>query len=127
MIQQGATIEQITMMQNEAQNEPWFRYLAFTTPKDLAFFIANYAFDPVPFLRQVRCPFLGLWGDQDIYVPVEQSVRMTRQALEAAGNQHFDLRVFVGANHGMRLVESEEFVPGYLQAMTGWLAKAVGH
>ncbi len=126
MIRQGATIAQIILMQNKAKNEPWFPSLVFTAQKELEFFVANYAFDPAPFLRQVRCPFLGIWGGRDTYVPVEQSVRITRQALEVAGNQRFELKIFAEADHGMRLAESEEFVPGYLEAMTEWLAKAVG-
>lgn len=131
MIRQGASVGEIMAMQNEAQHEGWFPYLADITPEDLEFFIANYDFDPMSFLRQVTCPFLGIWGALDLLVPVEKSVRLTRQALEEAGNTHFELKIFPQANHGMRGVTEDnlsdrgtEFVPKLFDTMTDWLVRA---
>lgn len=129
MIRQGAGVGEIMAMQNEAQLEPWFSYLADITAEDLDFFIANYEFDSLPFLQRVTCPFLGIWGALDIIVPVEKSVRLTQQALEEAGNSRFMLKIFPQANHGMRIVAEDklnqrgkEFVPKLFDTMTDWLA-----
>jgi uncharacterized protein len=131
MIGQGAAVGEIMAMQSEAQQEPWFSFLADITPEDLDFFIANYEFDSIPFLRRVTRPFLGIWGALDIIVPVEKSVRLTRQALEEAGNTRFELKIFPQANHGMRMVAEDnlsergkEFAPKLFDTMTDWLAGA---
>jgi pimeloyl-ACP methyl ester carboxylesterase len=133
MIRQGAAVEDIMAMQNEVRDEPWHPYLADTTPEDLEFFIANYLFDPVPYLRKVTCPFLGIWGELDTYVPVEKSIRITRQALEEAGNPCFQLIVIPKTSHGMRLAETgspneqgKDFVPAFWESMTDWLPRTIG-
>jgi hypothetical protein len=128
MIRQGIAIEEILVMQNQAQHEAWFSYLDDITPDDLQFFSAIYDFDSMPFLRQLKCPFLGIWGALDIIVPVEKSLRLTRQALEAAGNTRFELKIFPQASHGMRLITQDnlnvrgtEFAPDFFESMTDWL------
>jgi pimeloyl-ACP methyl ester carboxylesterase len=131
MIRQGASIEQVSHMQNEAEHEPWFCYLGDISPEDLGFFAKNYDFDPVPFLRQVRCPFLGIWGELDTYVPVERSMIITRDALAAASNVRFELKLLPKTNHGMRVAEtgspsehSSEFAPAFWNTLTAWLRPA---
>ena len=133
MIRQGATAEQITSMQSEVNHEPWYEYLADNTPDDIRFFIANYEFDPVPFLKQVKCPFLGIWGELDTYVPVKKSVELTRQALLEAGNNDVDLVVLPQTNHRMRLTKTgspkesgNEFTPRLWSTLTDWLVRTVG-
>ena len=133
MIRQGATAEQITSMQNEVNHEPWYGYLADTTPDDIRFFIANCEFDPVPFLKQVKCPFLGIWGELDTYVPVKKSVELTRQALQEAGNNGVELVVLPQANHRMRLTKTgspnesgKEITPMLWKILTDWLVRTVG-
>jgi pimeloyl-ACP methyl ester carboxylesterase len=128
MIRQGANVKQIAAMQNTAMEEPWFPYLGDTTAEDIRFFIGIYRFEPVPFLRKVRCPFLGIWGALDTYVPVERSIELTRQALQDAGNTCFELKLLPRTNHGMRLAETgslnertTEFAPELWEILTKWL------
>lgn len=133
MIRQGLPIARIFAMQAEAREEPWYPYLGDETPEDVAFFAAICDFDPVPLLEQVRCPFLGIWGELDTNVPVEQSLMLTRAALTKANAAPFQLKVFPRANHGLRLAqtgspheEATTFAPGYLETVMSWLAAHVG-
>lgn len=129
MIRQGAPVEQVFALQAAARGEPWYSYLDDDTPEDLAFFAAICDFDPVPYLEQISCPFLGIWGELDTYVPVEKSIAITRAALAKAGNARHELRLFPRANHGIRLAvtgspreRATTFAPGYLELITAWLA-----
>lgn len=110
------------------RKEDWFHYLGFDTREVLAFIMRNLTFDPLPHLRQVRCPFLGIWGESDSFVPVQRSMQLTRDALTAAGNRSFTLELIPGAGHSMHLHESDGpdgasavFVPGLLDRISSWL------
>jgi pimeloyl-ACP methyl ester carboxylesterase len=62
---------------------PWYRYLL--------------AFDPVPYLRQLRIPVLAIYGEKDLQVPAAQSAPLARRALSA--NRRASVRVLPGLNH----------------------------
>src|ERR1700720_4629528 len=49
--------------------------------------------------RQVKIPVLALYGGKDLNVPAAKNVTALTQALTAAGNQDFTIKVFPDANH----------------------------
>lgn len=89
--------------------------------------VANW--NPLPSIMQVRCPTLLIFGDQDNQQPTEQAVMLWRQGLELAGNSAYEIRVFEGANHGIRMPAPGQsghhgrgpFADGYLDTITSWL------
>jgi uncharacterized protein len=62
---------------------PWYRYL--------------FAFDPAPYLRQLRIPVLALYGEKDLQVPPAQSAPLMRRLLRE--NRRAMVQVFPGLNH----------------------------
>ena len=80
----------------------------------------GYVYDPMPYLLQVRVPFLALFGGNDDLVAVEESRAAISQALEEAGNDRFEMKTFPGADHNLRTA-SGSMVPGYTELMIEWL------
>jgi uncharacterized protein len=99
-------------------------------------------FDSGPSWEKVRCPVLVIYGDKDRSSgPPEPLVAIIRAGLAKANNADITVRVFAGADHSLCVTKTanpEEaakrtqaqkdhrdppFVPGYLDAMTAWLAK----
>ena len=72
-------------MQIKVMSAPWFRYFI--------------AYDPAIALKQVTCPVLAINGEKDLQVPPKQNVPAIRNALEAAGNKHFEVEELPGLNH----------------------------
>ena len=72
-------------MQIKVMSAPWFRYFL--------------AYDPAIALKQVACPVLAVNGEKDLQVPPKQNVPAIRNALEAAGNKHFEVEELPGLNH----------------------------
>lgn len=134
MIRQKATVEQYIALQNESKNEPWFPYLGAATAEEIKFFMGIYEFDPVPFISKIRCPFLGIWGALDTYLPARKSVRITRQALEDAGNSSFKLVLLAGTNHQMCIAKTgspnertTDFAPKFWNIMFDWLDETLNY
>ena len=127
LIRQGVAAEAVAAEQSKAQDQVWYPYLADLTPEDIGFFTAVCNFDPLPFLRRITVPFLAIWGEADRVVPVEESAALTRQALAAAGNCHFAVKLFPQANHGLRVATADgqgsDFAPNLFACMNDWLAE----
>jgi uncharacterized protein len=82
--------------------------------------------------RQVKIPVLALYGGKDLNVPAAKNVTALNQALTAAGNQDFTIKVFPGANHdgfetasAMRDNEEDRYltrlVPGLVSTQITWV------
>ncbi len=87
-------------------------------------------YDPRIALRALSVPALFIFGDRDALVPVERSVAIIRQTLTDAGHRAFSIVVFPGADHGMFVTAAEggrTLVPGYLDAIEGWLRTTLSH
>ncbi len=119
------------------KDQPWMPYLPDLAPEGAAFMLKIMDYDPRPVLRQVTCPFLGIWGETDQLVPALHSVEAFRQELQAAGNPDFTLKVFAEADHGIFTSETGsrkeraerrersdlDFAPGYFALMKNWLVE----
>ncbi len=89
--------------------------------------------DPIPYLKKIRCPVLALNGDKDIAVVYPQNLNAIGEALKEAGNRDYTLKMFRGINHiflhcttgtpDENLFYQPCFAPEVLQAMGDWLVK----
>ncbi len=71
--------------QGDALISPWMHYFL--------------TYDPVPALRQVRCPVLALNGSKDLQVPPEIDLSKIDAALKAGGNKDYTIKELPGLNH----------------------------
>ncbi|MGW4241693.1 alpha/beta hydrolase family protein [Nocardia sp. NPDC004722] len=90
-------------------------------------------FDPLPALRSLRIPVLGLWGSHDVQEPPAESAAVFRAAL--AADPSVTLRFLDAAHNGRATtngfdrvgpsyespIPPGDFAPAYLDAMSAWL------
>ncbi len=89
-----------------------------------------YFYDPVPTLRQLRTPTLGLWGELDNNVLADKNSAAWEAALAAAGNKNYTLKILPKANHALweakvgsnaETKSLQRFVPSYFTTVQEWL------
>jgi dienelactone hydrolase len=92
-------------------------------------------FNPISVLEETKFPVLAIFGEKDTQIPPSISAESYRQALKKAGNEHFKVIMFPGADHVIfntttgSLKEWEDkfrnqqmdYSPKYLDTMTEWL------
>jgi hypothetical protein len=122
----------------EIENELRFDGVAGSIPHDLPiaairlvagvgmFPEANY--NPVPAIEGLHQPVLAIWGAEDMASPPAESMTITRNALNKAGNQDYELWAFPDAEHvlhvsanGFTDPDTTPFAPGYLQLVGKWV------
>ena len=83
------------------RNEKWFSYVREPEQRGSAqkrlYLMAQTKSSE--FWRQVKIPVLALYGGKDLNVPAAKNVAALTQALTAAGNQDFTIKLFPDANH----------------------------
>ncbi len=91
-------------------------------PDLLRWFRRDGRYDPSPALAKVASPYLALFGEADVIVPLEPSV----VALEAAIRLRslLTVRRYPGADH--MLMTRGALEPGYLSDMTNWVSTLPG-
>ncbi len=77
--------------------------------------------DPVPAFERVTGLVLAIFGERDMFVPVEQSARVLAQAFATAGNPDVTIRVFPHADHVIEVGTPATFAPDYLDTMVQWI------
>ncbi|MCR6481528.1 alpha/beta hydrolase [Amycolatopsis sp. OK19-0408] len=78
-------------------------------------------YDPVPVLKSLRQPVLGLWGAKDVLTPPGEAVRIFQASVA-----HHTLRVFPDAQHQLRRTTDgydklPGYAPGYLELVGTWV------
>ncbi|WP_372669950.1 alpha/beta hydrolase family protein [Amycolatopsis kentuckyensis] len=78
-------------------------------------------YDPVPVLKSLRQPVLGLWGAKDVLTPPGEAVRIFQESLA-----RYTLRVFPDAQHQLRRTTNgydklPGYAPGYLELVGTWV------
>jgi uncharacterized protein len=92
--------------------------------------------NPVTSWERVIVPVLAIYGSRDMSIPTELSANRIKEALDRAGNPDVTIKVFVGADHEIKVsgdpkLETEgkwgfpREAPGYLETMTEWLVQRV--
>ncbi|MCZ8518518.1 MULTISPECIES: alpha/beta hydrolase family protein [Paenibacillus] len=87
---------------------------------------AEASYNPLQAFESLKQPVLAIWGRQDRIEPPLESSRLIREALERGGNAGYSLRFFDLAGHNLRsapdgIRQTEDFAPGYAEAMTSWV------
>jgi dienelactone hydrolase len=82
--------------------------------------------DPIPVLRDVRQPVLGLWGERDTAIPPAETATLVAATLRAAGNTRYVLRFVPDAEHAMHRRGPDgkrlpTLVPGYADTVGAWV------
>jgi pimeloyl-ACP methyl ester carboxylesterase len=90
--------------------------------------LAVYHHDPIPILRTLRMPVLGLFGEQDLSFPVPMVQANMEQALGTAGNCDVTMRVFPGAEHQLMVPQRyaertlrRAVTPDFLPMLVTWV------
>ena len=109
---------------------PWAEYLrADHELVDLEFLRGILDYDPLPTLRQLRCPLLAVFGADDDLVPVADSVRLIEGVLAESAHPDYTVVVFPGADHGIRPVSAtgsgQPRAAGFFELLVSWLARRV--
>ncbi|WIV62047.1 alpha/beta hydrolase family protein [Amycolatopsis nalaikhensis] len=78
-------------------------------------------YDPVPVLKSLRQPVLGLWGAKDVLTPPGEAVRIFQESVA-----HHTLRVFPDAQHQLRRTTDgfdklDGYAPGYVELVGSWV------
>ncbi|MEV4057378.1 alpha/beta hydrolase [Amycolatopsis sp. NPDC049688] len=78
-------------------------------------------YDPVPVLKSLRRPVLGLWGAKDVLTPPGEALRIFEETVA-----HHTLRVFPDAQHQLRRTTDgfdklPGYAPGYLELVGSWV------
>ena len=103
-------------------SSPWLRYFL--------------DYDPASSLSKVRCPVLAINGEKDLQVPPKLNLPAIRKALEAGGNQNFEVEELPGLNHLFQTARTgspseygqieETMSPVALEKVSGWIWKQAG-
>ncbi len=122
--------EDLERAQETVQAQPWFKAVHFC---DRARFYSGRltcGHDTTPSWEKVHCPVLVIYGDRDTSSgSPDRLVDIIRRGLAKAGNDDVTVRIFPGADHSLFRTKRPEgggdpdFVPGYLDEMTDWLAR----
>lgn len=115
--QPAEAVEAIKQSAGALRVNPWFR--SFLT------------FDPLEALPSVSRPVLLLSGENDLQVPPDANAPPLRAALEASGNQDFEIAILPKLNHLFQTSLSgmpqeyasinETFAPAALERISDWL------
>jgi dipeptidyl aminopeptidase/acylaminoacyl peptidase len=139
----GTGVDDARAALDRARTEPWFSALddqsggLFGRPTNellsdpavraRVWFRLEADYDPTVALRALSVPALFIFGDQDRLVPVARSVEIIRDTLTRARHTAFEIVVFPGADHVIRISsDGGALAPHYLETMATWLRKTLG-
>ncbi len=142
LIRGTAAFEELDRSQEAVKRLPWFPYVH--RCDRATFYGARRCVDEdiSPNWEKVHCPVLVIYGDKDTSSgPPKPLMAIIRRGLVHAGNKDITEKIFSSADHGLcrtttggRKEAGErakkraqgagpDFVPGYLDTMTGWLTQ----
>ncbi len=84
------------------------------------------SFSPLPALRRVTCPVLGVWGDADPLTDAPRAANAMRAALSKGGNRDVTVKIFPHASHSLLETPSRKgMAPGVFAYLRQWLLARV--
>ena len=110
-----------------ARSQPWYGYTGIEDELDwrlVCEFLAE-EYDPLAALRQVKSPYLAIYGGRDVLLPPWKSAKDCGTALQTAGNPDSTVVVFPDGSHRLQASNSDAFVPGYLDLLSDWTASRI--
>jgi uncharacterized protein len=134
----GEGFEQFQHLRESSKGKKWFFLFSDdpTSLDDMRWQWKHvYYFDPLPALKNVRCPVLGVFGALDVYTDASSAAANLRNALISAGNENVTTKIFPDANHALVEVKSgrgDEFdksqgqVPGLFLLLAQWVQQQIG-
>jgi pimeloyl-ACP methyl ester carboxylesterase len=78
--------------------------------------------DPRSALELLGCPLLALFGDEDLHVPVEESIAVFRAA-RASQPGSLDVETLPGADHRLQIGDPKALHPAYEPALGDWITR----
>ena len=108
-------------------NEPWFplAHLPAQLPQRPRFW-STADFDPAPVFARVRVPTLLFYGEDDEWIPIDDSIRVWRDAARAARARDLTIVRLPGMRHeptyGGR---PDRISPDYVRALEDWTRRHV--
>ncbi|MCP4158007.1 MAG: alpha/beta fold hydrolase, partial [bacterium] len=98
---------------------------------DNVFPAIDFYYEPVPVLEAVTQPVLAIWGGSDSCVPPVTSAGIFDRVLRKSGHDNFTLKIFPGADHGVRVFRHDlpwaVYPDGYLDGMVRWVSEICGN
>jgi hypothetical protein len=116
-------------------------FAAETAARDVELYTSGWfrsvlAYDPRPDWSRVTVPVLAVFGGKDVQVIAERNATALAAALEAAGNDRFEIVTIADANHLFQEADSgafseyvrlkPEFVDGFVELVVDWTADVAG-
>ncbi|MBB6036117.1 alpha/beta hydrolase family protein [Phytomonospora endophytica] len=78
-------------------------------------------FDPAPHYERLTIPILCFFGETDMWTPVDDTVRMWREAVDRGGHEPPTVVRLDGCGHEPALHEGGPVHPRYEEALLDWL------
>lgn len=77
-------------------------------------------------LQGIQCPILAIWGEQDSFLPPNQSAMRLKDFLVTSNHTDYRIKIFEDASHYLTVAGPDsKFTPGYLELVTDWLDNRV--
>jgi len=96
------------------------------------FWQTSETYNPVPALEKIKIPILAYWGENETYIPAQESINVFKQAMTKAGNKDFTIKLIPNGRHD--LIEGDtgspsagarmkKFPAGFWKMQIDWLLK----
>lgn len=83
-------------------------------------------FSPLPALKTVTCPVLGIWGEKDPLTDAPAAAQSMRETLAEGGNKDFTIRIIPNGSHSlMEVPDRRRMAPGVFDTLRTWLRERV--
>ena len=79
------------------------------------------SFSPLPALKHVTCPVLGIFGESDTSTEASVAARNLRRAIADAGNDDVTVKIIPGAGHSLSTASGDRMAPGVFDTLRSWL------
>ena len=83
------------------------------------------AFSPLPALRNVKVPVLGIWGEADPLTDAPKAARAMRDALSKGGNRDVTVKIVPNAGHSLMETSRKGMAPEVFGYLRQWLVARV--
>jgi fermentation-respiration switch protein FrsA (DUF1100 family) len=90
-------------------------------------------YDPVPTLKEVKCPVLAINGEKDLQVSPDENLPEIEKALKEGGNQNYSVKKLPGLNHLFQTAQTgspseyakieETISPDALELIGNWISE----